>query len=160
MTTRKSIRGFALAGVAALLAACGTATGPDGQLAARARAGGDDASSTSGAATNDFARLRLRCELRTRGRSRISVDGNNLVSGLYTAVVTSGANSATAGPRATVGDEVEFDFDSDPRDIAAGATAISADFIQAGSTPHVTAMILDPQGQTIVTAGGDCDIRR
>jgi hypothetical protein len=51
------------------------------------------------------------------------------------AMVTSGANTATAPARQTDGDEVEFDFDSDAGDIAAGATAIAADFIQ-GSPPR------------------------
>jgi hypothetical protein len=88
------------------------------------------------------------------------VDGKNLVVGNYSAMVTSGGNTATTGLQATIGDEVEFDFDSDPDDIAAGATAISATFIQASSNPHVTAAILDMAGQTVVSAAGNCDVRR
>ena len=79
---------------------------------------------------------RVRCELRT-GRSRISVDGNNLAPGSYRARVTSGGASVDAPAQAAVGDEVEFDFDSDGGDIAAGATAIPADFIQ-GTPPQAT----------------------
>ncbi|MDH3734890.1 MAG: hypothetical protein OEU54_15280 [Gemmatimonadota bacterium] len=55
---------------------------------------------------------------------------------------------------------MEFDFDSDPDDIAAGATAISATFIDTSSTPHVTASIVDAGGRTIVTAAGNCRVRR
>lgn len=73
--------------------------------------------------------LRVRCERRANKRSKISVDGNNVIGGTYTVVVTSGANSAQA-TAATVGDEFETDFDSNRADIRAGATAISATFIQ------------------------------
>jgi hypothetical protein len=104
--------------------------------------------------------LQLRCEVRMRGRSQISVDGKNLVSGMYSAVVSSGGIAAATGLQSTVGDEVEFDFDSDPDDIADGANAIAADFIRTSGSPHVSASILDAQGQTVVSAGGNCDIRR
>src|SRR5215468_3907770 len=90
------------------------------------------------------ATVRVRCEVRS-DRSKISVDGDNLATGTYQAMVTSGANTATAPARQTIGDQVEFDFDSDAGDIAAGATAIAANFIQ-GTPPQVTG--------AIVTLGG------
>ena len=41
------------------------------------------------------ATVRVRCEVRS-DRSKISVDGNNLATGTYQAMVTSGANTASA----------------------------------------------------------------
>jgi hypothetical protein len=72
--------------------------------------------------------LRVRCETRS-DRSRGSVDGNDLRSGNYYAMFKSGSNSATSPVEATQGDEVEFDFDSNRRDIRQGATAIPKNFI-------------------------------
>jgi hypothetical protein len=100
---------------------------------------------------------RVTCETRS-DRSRASVDGNDLPSGTYTARLTSGANVATSAPAPTVGDEVEFDFDSEPDDIAAGATAIAADFIQ-GDPPSVTGEILDGGGAVIASATVLCEQR-
>jgi hypothetical protein len=94
------------------------------------------------------ADLRLRCETRaTPARSKISVDGNNLVpqNAVYSAQVTSGGATVSHPPVTAVGDEAEFDFDSNPRDVAAGARAIPANFIKGGS---VTAVILDANGNT------------
>lgn len=73
----------------------------------------------------------VRCEKRGN-RSQVSVDGNNLASGSYRAVAKSGTRTANSDFATTVGDEVEFDFDSRPADIAAGATAIPANFIVDG----------------------------
>jgi len=103
------------------------------------------------------ATVRVRCEVRA-DRSKISVDGNDLATGTYQAVVTSGANTATAPAQQTVGDEVEFDFDSDAGDIAAGATAIAADFIQ-GTPPQVTGAILTLGGSVVVEATVDCELK-
>src|SRR5262249_28403829 len=86
----------------------------------------------------------VRCERRS-DRSKVSVDGNDLSAGSYSARISSGSNTAMSGLQPTVGDEVEFDFDSDRGDIAAGATPIAADFIQ-GSPPQVTGQILDAGG--------------
>jgi hypothetical protein len=99
----------------------------------------------------------VKCELRA-DRSRISVDGNGLASGSYQASATSGANAATAPAHQTIGDEVEFDFDSDGGDIAAGATAIAADFIQ-GTPPQVTGTILTLGGGVVVQATVDCVVK-
>ena len=86
------------------------------------------------------------------------MDGKNLASGQYRARVRSGNNTATSGLGATVGDEVEFDFDSEPDDIAAGATAIGSDFV-GGGTPAVTGEILDGDGAIIASATATCRVR-
>lgn len=77
------------------------------------------------------ADVQVSCEKRSN-RSKISIDGNNLASGSYRAVAKSGTRTATSDFATTVGDEVEFDFDSRPADIAEGATAIGAGFIVDG----------------------------
>jgi len=71
--------------------------------------------------------IRVRCETRPT-RSKISVDLNNVPAGTYTANVTSSGNNISS-TLPSDGDEVEFDFDSDPEDIADGAAAISSSFI-------------------------------
>ena len=73
------------------------------------------------------ADVQVSCEKRSN-RSKISIDGNNLASGSYRAVAKSGTRTATSDFATTVGDEVEFDFDSRAGDIAEGATAIGAQF--------------------------------
>ena len=94
------------------------------------------------------ASLRLRCETRTDPlRSKISVDGRNVMpNALYSARVISGTNQATAGPRVAIGDEVEFDFDSDRGDIRKGAKAIAPNFIRNHS---VRAAIFNASGQMV-----------
>src|SRR5690242_12945019 len=78
--------------------------------------------------------IRLRCGRRSN-RSRISVDGRNLSprAGLFRARVRAAGGTATSGTKRAVGGEVEFDFDSNPADIRAGATAISPTFVRARS---------------------------
>jgi hypothetical protein len=153
---------FMAIGMAALFAACGGGTlGPDtiaadGQSAAARGTGPDDGSSSS---SSGSGALRLRCEVRGTSRSKISVDGKNLASGAYMARVASGGNSASSGMQSTIGDEVEFDFDSDRGDIAQGATAISPGFIDTSSDPHVTAEIVDAGGQVVVSGEATCRSR-
>lgn len=99
----------------------------------------------------------VRCEKRG-SRSKASVDGNNLRSGQYRAVLKSGTKTARAPYDQTIGDEVEFDFDSNPNDIADGATAIAASFIVDG---RVRAYLVNSNNERvtpIVTA--ICRIRR
>jgi len=86
----------------------------------------------------------VRCEIRP-GRSKISVDVNNLVAGNYLAEVTSGRNRAASPTRVSLDDELEFHFDSQSNDIAQGAIAISADFIQG----PVAAKIFDQANQVV-----------
>lgn len=101
------------------------------------------------------ATIRVKCEKRAN-RSKISVDGNDLAPGTYSARVVSGANQKTSALQAAVGDEAEFDFDSNPKDIAAGATPIAADFIQGG---QVVGKILDTNGNTIVSDTVRCRVK-
>jgi hypothetical protein len=101
----------------------------------------------------EAASVRVRCEKRTeRPRSKISVDGNNLATGNYTARATSGPNIAVTAPKPTVGDEVEFDFDSRRGDIRRGATPIARDFIVG----PVTGEILDAQGVVVASDTVNC----
>ncbi len=103
----------------------------------------------------DAATIRVRCEQRSN-RSKISVDGNDLAAGEYKARVRSGGKSRTSALHPAVGDEVEVDFDSAPRAIAAGATPIPASFIQNG---EVTAKILTAAGRTVISDTVDCRVR-
>lgn len=120
-------------------------------LAAGPGRGGSGGGTRSGAVS-------VKCERRS-GRSKISVDGRNLPSGSYTARVSSGASSLTSAARATVGDEVEFDFDSARDDIAQGATAIPAAFIDVSATPQVRGEILDASGSLVGGQEASCRIR-
>lgn len=100
------------------------------------------------------ALVRVTCERRA-DRSRASVNGANLAAGSYSARILSGASEATSDPVATVGDEVEVDFDSDAGDIGAGATPIAAGFIE-GSPPAVTGELLDALGAVVASATATC----
>ncbi len=102
------------------------------------------------------ATIRVQCEQRGTARARVSVDGNNLAAGSYRAIVVSGANSAQSIAQAAVGDEVEFDFDSNPADIAAGATAIAPTFIQGR---QVVGKIVNAQGSTVISDTVSCRVR-
>jgi len=103
------------------------------------------------------ATVRVECERRS-DRSKVSVDGNGLVAATYQARVVSGGNEATAPARGTIGDEVEFDFDSDGGDIAAGATPIAAGFIQ-GTPPTVTGSLLGADGSVVAEATVTCRVK-
>jgi hypothetical protein len=102
------------------------------------------------------AEIRIRCEKRGDHRSKISVDGGNLAPGEYKARVISGDNAKTSAPQQTVGDEVEFDFDSNRNDILEGATAIGANFIQNN---QVTAKIIGPSGRAVASDTEVCRTR-
>lgn len=105
----------------------------------------------------EAASVRISCETRGTTRSKISVDGRDLAAGVYAAQVISGVNSAnSATSKSPVGGEAEFDFDSNPRDIARGATAISATFIQGGM---VTGQIFDADGFVVASATVACRAR-
>jgi hypothetical protein len=103
-------------------------------------------------AVDASAGVRVRCEVRS-DRSRASVDGRNLPSGNYSAVLTSGSNSAQSPYEHTVGDEVEFDFDSNRRDVRQGATEISKNFIVNG---QATGSLLDANGNVVASKTVDC----
>ncbi len=94
------------------------------------------------------AKILVSCEKRTN-RSKVSADGKNLASGDYSSTIRSEAGSATSLIKTTVGDEVEFDFDSSADDVAKGAKEISSGFIQNGT---VNAEIFDNGGNLVVSA--------
>ena len=100
------------------------------------------------------ADVRVTCEKRS-DRSKVSVDGNNLAAGNYIAKIISGSNTKKSAPKATTGDEVEFDFDSDPGDVAAGATRIGRGFIQG----QVTGQLINEKGFTVAQATRTCRMR-
>ncbi|MGM9487148.1 hypothetical protein [Ideonella sp. YS5] len=103
-------------------------------------------------AVDASAALRVTCEVRS-DRSRASVDGSNLASGNYSAVLVSGANSAQSLPKHTVGDEVEFDFDSNRRDVRQGATEIAKNFIVNG---QATGKLLNANGNVVASKTVNC----
>lgn len=100
------------------------------------------------------ADIRVQCETRAN-RSSVSVDGANLVAGNYIAKIISGSHTKRSAPKATTGDEVEFDFDSDPGNIAAGATRISRTFIQG----QVTGQLINEAGFTVAQTTRTCRAR-
>lgn len=112
------------------------------------------------AASANAATIQVQCEQRGLERSRISVDGKSLSAlpqGLMLkAQAVSGANVATSAAQPLRGDQVEFDFDSNPRDIAQGATGIPSDFIVGGS---VTGKIVLPDGSTLIADTVACRVR-
>jgi hypothetical protein len=82
--------------------------------------------------TAEAVEVKVTCEKRPF-RSRASVDGNDLKRGMYRAVLRSGTTHVARSQFAqTVGDEVQFDFDSNQGDVSEGATPISAQFIVNG----------------------------
>lgn len=99
----------------------------------------------------------VRCEKRN-SRSKASVDGSNLRSGQYRAVLKSGTKTARSSYDQTIGDEVEFDFDSNANDIAEGASAIPAGFIVDGRVRAYLVNANNERVTPIVTA--ICRIRR
>jgi len=96
------------------------------------------------------------CEKRSN-RSKVSVDASRLSPGSYYAKASSGANEAQAIAQTAVRGQVEFDFDSDMRDIAEGATAIAPGFIVDGK---VTGTIYNSSGAEVGSATAACRVRR
>jgi len=117
----------------------------------------DGVTPPGGGGGNGNATVVVTCEKRS-SRSRASINGNNLATGNYTARLISGANEASAPLAATVGDEVGFDFDSDPGDIAAGATAIAAGFLE-GSPAQATGQLIDSGGSVVAAATVTCQMK-
>ena len=103
-------------------------------------------------AVDASAALRVRCEVRS-DRSKASVDGSNLPSGNYSARLASGGTSAQTELKPTIGDEVEFDFDSNRRDVRRGATEIAKNFIVNG---QATGTLLDEAGNVVASKTVDC----
>jgi hypothetical protein len=154
-----ALRGFVVFGFVFSPAACSSeATGPTDTTAVAGAGGGGGA--TGGGTSGLSASIRLRCE-NGAGRSKISVDGNNLTprNGLFRARVSASGGTITSPEQRAVGDEAEFDFDSNPNDVAQGATPIPATFAAAQSGPDVVGEILDAQGQVVVSQGVECSFR-
>ncbi len=105
-----------------------------------------------GAQTMWSSIIRVRCES-SADRSKVSVDGHHLVPGMYAAVVVSGGKRVDSPYDSTIGDEIEFDFDSNPNDINAGATAIPADFIVRN---RVTGALVDAAGNVVARQKAVC----
>ena len=74
------------------------------------------------------------------------------------AVLKSGTATKSSPFAETIGDEVEFDFDSSPNDIAEGATPISASFIVDGRVRGYLVNTSNQRVTPIVTA--ICRVRR
>ena len=83
------------------------------------------------ALTAAAADVEVRCEKRA-SRSSASVDGSNLTSGQYRAVLKSGTRIARSPFAETIGDEAQFDFDSKNTEVEEGATSIPLNFIVDG----------------------------
>ena len=151
---RAPLVGSAVLVASAMLAACSadSSTAPSAQPAV-----------ASAAAPSILATVRVRCELRVAGPvSRISVDGNNLspLNAMWKAGIRSGGTSIGAPAQQAVGDQAEFDFSSDPGDIARGATPIPANFIKINASgPDVFGAILDLNGNRVAVGSADCRIR-
>ena len=99
----------------------------------------------------------VRCEKRTH-RSSASIDGRNLASGFYRAVLKSGARTVRSHFDQAIGHEGAFDFDSNPNDISIGATPIPANFIVDG---QVRGYLVNQNGQRVTPISTVmCRIRR
>ena len=94
----------------------------------------------------------MRCEVRS-DRSKASVDGSSLPAGNYSAQLTSGSNSAQTGLKPTIDGQVEFDFDSNKRDVRRGATEIAKNFIVNG---QATGTLLNEAGNVVASKTVDC----
>lgn len=152
MSYRLSLSLAALVAIASAACSEGSTSSTAGEATLVSGPGGGGSGGGGGGA------ITVKCETRPN-RSRISVDGRNLPSGTYTARVTSGGSSKSAAGQRTIGDEIEFDFDSNQNDIAAGATPVAANFIQLSATPDVTGEILNASGVVVRTLGATCRVR-
>ena len=62
----------------------------------------------------------------------------------------------TSAAQPPVGDEAEFDFDSNANDVAAGATSIQPSFIQGNA---ITGSIINAGGQTVASSTVGCRVK-
>jgi hypothetical protein len=107
------------------------------------------------ASSASAADILIKCEKRA-ARSKVSVDAGGLEPGNYRSVIISGTNARSSPYAGTIGDEIEFDFDSKAADIAAGATSISSNFIQNGT---VFAKVINAAGRTVISDTALCRVR-
>jgi hypothetical protein len=161
----KLVRGAAVACACVLVAACNqdassvAPTATDGTALAPA----SGSATGAGQSVGPQAPIALvECEKEVppgQSRSKISVNGNNLAPGRYRARVTSppGSNAVVSGAQQTIGDEVEFDFDSkvDP-----GETFIPANYIQiVPGGPDVRGEILNRAGNVVAVQAVNCQVK-
>jgi hypothetical protein len=166
----KLIRGAVISGSLGMLVACNEGVSdlvtntPNGEKAVTAESGSSTPSGggeTLLAGPQGGAVVNVKCEKDVPPkelRSKISVDGNNLNQGRYRARVTSppGSNPVVSAPQRTIGDEVEFDFDSK---VDAGETPIPANYIQiVPGGPDVRGEILNAAGAVVVSQAVECEI--
>ena len=99
----------------------------------------------------------LTCEKRNSpARSRASVGVEDLKPGkLYTATVTSGKNSSSASQISDAFGNVEVDFDSNAKDILAGAATLTKTFIVSSTL----AVSVTTASGAIVNTSAVCKIR-
>ena len=107
---------------------------------------------------NAYAGDFLKCEKRgDPQRSKVSVETEDLVAGaVYTATVRSGTRTAMSTRAANPAGVVEYDFDSNRRDIAEGATAIPSNFISGGKA---SAKVTDALGNVVASGTASCRMR-
>jgi hypothetical protein len=100
----------------------------------------------------------LKCEKRNNpARSKISVNAEDLVPGaIYTARVSSGVNSKSASQAADQAGVFEIDFDSNRKDILAGATPIGTKFIVGAA---VKTVVTDAMGGVVENTSAACRTR-
>jgi len=156
-----ALSGLALAAVVSALGACADSlSAPSGPAAPSAPSDGGLGAQPGSPTTPSAATIRLRCE-GSSGRSKVSVDGSGLVppGGTFQATVSAAGVTVTSPLQSAVAGEAEFDFDSNPNDVVAGATPIPATFVTAGAGPDIMAAILDVTGQVIATRDGECTFR-
>jgi len=161
---QRSFRGLLVAGLVSAAFGCNNDALTPSSAPETLSPSGASATTTALAASNAVSALsgslRLRCERRP-GRSKISVDGNNLVprNGRFRARVKASGGTVTSAAKRAVGDEAEFDFDSNANDIAQGATRIPSNFITHRAGPDVIGEILNADGQVVARSGAECEFR-
>ncbi|MGR9106628.1 MAG: hypothetical protein ACU843_06810 [Gammaproteobacteria bacterium] len=109
--------------------------------------------SISNAVAGDF----LKCERRLNPpRSKASVEAQDLVPGaVYSVTLYSAGGSAVALEAADVAGKVESDFDSNPNDVMAGATAIAPNFI--GN--NASASVKNAMGTVVASGRAACVVK-
>jgi hypothetical protein len=154
----RTLSGLALAAVVTVLTACDTPSSPTSDAAVGSQP--QTPSAASPAIASAISSIRLTCERRSN-RSRISVNASGLspATGRYRARVTAAGGTVTSPLQRAVAGQDEFDFDSNPNDVAAGATRIPATFILARTGPDVVARVLNAAGVVVATRSGECVIR-
>jgi hypothetical protein len=112
---------------------------------------------TPGTSTTAAAAMLLQCEVRAN-RSKITVKGKNLAAGQYFATVSSGTKSVQSNNKTATANEVEIEFDTDSGDIASGAAALTADFIQGSK---VSAKLFTAGATTaLASADANCLVKK